>query len=51
MVVVVVVVVAALWACFIMSFKPFGRSGRVTHATKISFDDDDDDFAFINQRD
>ena len=33
MVVVVVVVVAALWACFIMSFKPFGRSGRVTHAT------------------
>ena len=35
----------------ITSFTPFGRSGRVTHATKISFDDDDDDFALIKQRD
>ena len=29
---------------------PFGCSGHVTHATKISFDDDDDDFALIKQR-
>ena len=30
----------ALRACFITSFTPFGCSGRVTHVTKISFDDD-----------